>query len=173
MKTLSAYFSHAGENYAVGNIKKGNTEIVAEVIAKLAESDLFKIETKIPYSSEYSKCVKLSKNELKENARPELLTLPTDLSDYDVIFLGYPNWCGEAPMAIFTFLESCDLKGKTIAPFCTHEGSGISKTIKRISDACPDLHIAPGLAIRGKTAQNSPDETEKAVAEWLRENQFI
>jgi len=115
----------------------------------------------------------VAQKEQNENARPELAGSIDNMADYDVIFLGYPNWWGDMPMAIYTFLESYDFSGKTIVPFCTHEGSGLSDTVKSISNTCSDAEILDGLAIRGKTAQESEEEAKETVIGWLNEIGFV
>lgn len=129
--------------------------------------------TVTPYPDEYDECTEVAKQEQDENARPELAESVESMEDYDVIFLGYPNWWGDMPMAVYTFLESYDFSGKTIVPFCTHEGSGLSSTESSIAEVCPDAEVMDGLAIRGSVAQNSQDEAAESVAEWLRQAGFI
>ena len=128
-KILIVYYSRKGENYWDGSIKnlpKGNTEIVAEMIQRAVGGDLFEIDTVKPYSLDYSICKEEAKQELRTNARPALKKYIDSLDKYDTIFVGYPNWCLTMPMAMFTFLERYDLRGKRILPFCTHEGSGMA-----------------------------------------------
>ena len=113
-----------GENYWNGQIKnlaKGNTEIVAEMIAGLTGGDLFEVQTVQDYAADYYACTDQAKAELQQNARPALKRLPEHLEQYDTIFVGYPNWWGTIPMALFTLLEGIDLSGKRILPFCTNE----------------------------------------------------
>lgn len=165
-KILVAFFSRTGENYAVGNIEKGNTHIIAEMIANETKGKLFQIETVKPYPDEYKACVDVAKAEKENNARPEVKG-DIKVEDYDVIFLGYPNWWGDMPMAVYTFIEKHRWTGKTVIPFCTHEGSGLSSTEKNIANACKGAEVRKGLAIRGTTAQNKPEQAKKAVAQWL------
>lgn len=167
-KILIAYFSRAGENYNVGNIQKGNTQIVAELIGSQTGGTLFKIQTKNPYPEDYQKCTEVAKKEKESNARPELTDRVDNIDEYDVIFLGYPIWWNDMPMAVYTFLKSYDFSGKTIIPFCTHEGSGLADTKNSISDTCSNAKVIEGLAIRGKTAQKSPEETKDLVISWIK-----
>ena len=90
-----------------------------------------------------------------------------NMEDYDVIFLGYPIWWSDMPMAVYTFLESSDFSGKTIIPFCTHEGSGLSSTDSSIAEICTGADVLDGLEMRGSVAQNSQDEALTAVTDWL------
>ena len=165
-KILIAYFSRADENYAVGYIEKGNTAIIAEMIADETGGELFHIERATPYSADYDECTDEAKQEQNENARPALAE-DKDISEYDMIFLGYPIWWGDMPMPVYTFLEGHDFSGKTIIPFCTHAGSGLSGTGKSIENICVDSKVLDGLSIRGEDAQNSQDKAREAVKEWL------
>lgn len=164
-KVLVAYFSHAGENYAVGNITKGNTRIVAEMIAERTGGKLFEISPVKEYPSTYSACVEVAKKEKEAGARPAVRE-DIAVEDYDVVFIGYPNWWGDMPMSVYTFIEKHDWTGKTVIPFCTHEGSGLSSTEKYIAKACKGAKVEKGLAVRGATAQNDRERTEKYIIQW-------
>lgn len=166
MAALVAYYSRADENYFGGTyryIEKGNTEKVAEIIAELVGADLFKIEQKAPYSAEYDICIEQAKKDKQANARPELVGLPESIDEYDTIYLGYPNYWGTMPMAVYTFLDAFDFSGKTIRPFCTHEGSGLSGTEKHIAKECPKANVERGLAICGSDV----DGCKSVVERWL------
>lgn len=165
-KVLVSFFSRTGENYAVGNISKGNTHIIAEMIAKETGGKLFQIETVKSYPDEYKACVDIAKAEKESNARPEVKG-DVKVEDYDIIFLGYPNWWGDMPMAVYTFIEKHNWNGKTVIPFCTHEGSGLSGTERKLKDACKRAIVSKGLAVRGATAQNSRVQAYETVANWL------
>lgn len=166
-KTLVAFFSRADENYAVGYIKKGNTHIVAEMIAAETEADMFHIKTVNPYPANYNECIEVAKREKQSKARPEIKG-DVRVEDYDVIFLGYPNWWGEMPMAVYTFIEKHNWQNKIVIPFCTHEGSGLSDTERRIQSACEGATVMKGIAIRGYTAQNEQETTRKTVQTWIK-----
>ena len=165
-KTLVAFFSHTGENYGVGNITKGNTHIVAEMIAEATGSTLFEIVPVKEYPKTYNACVDVAKKEKETDAHPAVKD-DIAVEDYDVVFIGYPNWWGDMPTAVYTFIEKHRWTGKTVIPFCTHEGSGLSSTEKNIANACKGAEVRKGLAIRGTTAQNKPEQAKKAVAQWL------
>ena len=123
-KKLIAFYSRAGENYVNGLIKTlelGNTEMAAGIIAELTGADTFKIEQQTPYSKIYNECIAQAQYDQQNNVRPSLKHYPKNLGEYDVIYLGYPNYWSTMPMAVFTFLEHFDFSGKTIKPFCTHE----------------------------------------------------
>ncbi|MCQ2535274.1 MAG: flavodoxin, partial [Clostridia bacterium] len=124
MAVLVAFFSRADENYfggAMRYIEVGNTEVVCGKISELIEADTFKIEMKQPYSAQYMTCIDEAKKDLKENARPELVSMMDSIDKYDTIILAYPNYWGTIPMAVATFLEAYDFTGKTILPLCTNE----------------------------------------------------
>ena len=110
----------------------------------------------------------MASREKAMNARPKLTAQVDNMADYDVIFLGYPIWYGDAPMPVYTFIESYDFSGKQIIPFCTHGGSGLSGTEQRLSLACPQSKIMPGFAIAGETAQHHPQQAESQVTAWLK-----
>lgn len=164
---LVAFFSRTGENYGVGVIEKGNTHIIADVIAEAIHADTFEIARVTPYPEEYDACTDEAKQEQSENARPELAATVENFEDYDVIFLGYPNWWGDMPMPVYTFLESYDFTGKTVIPFCTHAGSGLSSTVQTLRNELTDASVLDGFAIPGTTAQNDQESAKQAVAEWL------
>lgn len=165
-KILIAFFSRADENYGVGVVEKGNTHIIAEMIAEETGGELFHIERDTPYPAEYDACTDEAKREQNENARPALKE-DIDISDYDTIYLGYPNWWGDMPMPVYTFLEAHEWNGKTVIPFCTHAGSGLSATENSIANICDGATLLEGFAIAGTTAQNEQDEARTAVLEWL------
>ena len=166
-KTLVAFFSHTGENYGVGNISEGNTHIIAKMIAEATDGTLFEIvpEKDYPHDS-YNAVVEIAKQEKKQKARPAIKG-DVKVEDYDVVFIGYPNWWGDMPMPVYTFLEKHDWNGKTVVPFCTHEGSGLSSTEKYIAGACKGATVAEGLAVRGATAQNNREQARKTVNSWI------
>ena len=166
-KVLVAYFSHEGMNYLGGKIvelKKGNTRKVAEKIAARTGGDLFRIEAVEQYPYEYRECVERAKREAAADARPQLAR-EADVSGYDRIFLGYPDWCGTMPKPVWTFLSGGDFSGKHIYPFCTHEGSGAGRSVKDIEMLCNGAEISEVLAVRGGTA----DSSDGAIDRWLED----
>ena len=167
MSNLIVYFSRKGENYWNGiikNLTKGNTERVAEFVHRAVGGDIFEIKTLKTYSDDYEVCIDEARKELKANARPELISYPDSLDKYDTIFVGYPNWWGTMPMAMFTFLEKYDLTDKRIIPFCTNEGSGMGSSEIDLRHVCKGAKILPGLSIHGAESAVS----ERRVAEWAR-----
>lgn len=165
-KVLVVFFSHTGENYGVGNITKGNTCIVAEMIAEATGGELFEIVPVQKYPKTYDACVDLAKKEKSAGARP---AIEGDIAveGYDTVFIGYPNWWGDMPMPVYTFIERHNWQGKNVIPFCTHEGSGLSNTEKYIAEACKGATVGKGFAMRGTTAQNSREQAKKSVLAWL------
>ena len=167
---LVVYFSRTGEQYTVGVIDKGNTAIVAEMISEETGADLFEV---IPeddhYPMTYSELTDVAKQEQNDNARPAYAKDVPDLSQYSTIFIGAPVWWGDWPMIMYTFFENNaeGLSGKTLIPFSTHEGSGLSGFDKKLSSACPDATVLEGLAIRGNDCQNDQDSVREKVSEWV------
>ena len=171
-RALFVYFSRADENYGVGVIEKGNTRILAEMIAEATGADTFEIKPAKSYPKEYTPATEVAKKEKNDNARPEIVGTMPDVSGYDVIFLGYPIWWGDLPMPCYTFFDKVKLEGKTIAPFCTHEGSGLSGTDRYIADTTK-AKVTEALEMKGTTAQNSRDEAKKEVLAWLKKLGYV
>ena len=171
--TLVLYFSRTGEQYTVGVIDHGNTSIVAEMIADETGADLFEV---LPvddhYPMTYNALTDVAKQEQNDKARPEYQGNLPDLSAYDTIFIGAPVWWGDWPMIMYTVFENNDFSGKTLIPFSTHEGSGLSGFDKKLQSACPDSEVLKGLAIRGNDAQNDQDKARESVQRWLKELGF-
>ena len=153
----------AGNVLIVYFSQTGNTETVANIIHDNVGGDIVKQETTEAYQSDYDELVDYAHQEQQEDARPELSTVIENIEQYDTIFLGYPNWWGDMPMAIYTFLDTYDLSGKTIAPFITHGGSGLSGTPENIQEEELNASVTEGLAIDGDEASDSSED----VVEWL------
>ena len=164
---LVAYFSRAGENYNVGTIEKGNTQIIAEYIASEVGADSFHIETVTPYPADYDDCCDVAKKELADKARPEIKGGVENMEQYEIVFLGYPIWWGDMPMAVYTFMDSYDFSDKVVIPFNTHEGSDESGTYSAIGSYLPNAQVLDGMAIQGKTAQEFSSDTQQSVRDWL------
>jgi flavodoxin len=165
--TLIAYYSRKGQNFANGrivNLSVGNTEVIANKIQVLTGGDVFEINSVKTYPADYTEATEVAKAELRQNARPELKQNLKNIDDYQVIYLGYPNWWNTFPMVVFTFLESHNFTGKTIIPFCTHEGSGLGNSERDIKKLCPNASVLPGIAIRGSLVANADNELQK----WLK-----
>lgn len=151
-KILITFFSHSG-----------NTREIAGQIHEITGGDTFEIKTVQPYPKEYDAVVEQAKKELEANFRPLLAEKLKNAESYDVIFVGYPNWWGTMPMAVFTFLTENGFAGKTIVPFCTHEGSALGASVRDIEKICPKATVAEGLAIYGSEVKKARGD----VVEWL------
>ena len=167
-KILVVYFSRTGEQYSVGNIDKGNTAIVAEMVAEKTGADLYEIlpETDdYPYT--YKELTDVAKKEQNEKARPKIKGNLPDVSKYDTVFIGAPVWWGDWPMICYTFFESVDLSGKNLVPFSTHEGSGLSGFDRKLASAVPGATVLTGQAFRGGDCQNKQADVRADVNKWI------
>ena len=160
-KSLVIYFSRADENYAVGYIDKGNTEIAAEFVRELTGADLFRVEPLVPYAADYATCIKEAKARI---GKAPIKGKPTDLSDYDTVFVMSPIYWGTYAPEIGTALAGLDFTGKTVRVICTHEGSGLGSMVADVRRICRGADVrSDGLAIRGSQAR----ESKKKIADWL------
>lgn len=141
----------------------GNTQYMAGVIQKTVGADIFRIEPVTPYPTDHRTLVDLAAEEQDRNARPAIRGQIDHFEQYDTIFVGYPNYWGTMPMAVFTFLEHFDFTGKTIKPFCTHEGSGMGRSERDIRRLCPTAKVEKGLAIHGAEVKTAGD----ALSKWI------
>lgn len=176
-KTLVVYFSRVGvtpfddsvdaSSSASINIRDGelvgNMQYLAEFIAAETGGDLFQIITEKEYPVEYRATTDLAAVEQEDDERPALTSHVENMEQYDVIFLGYPNWWGTLPQAVMTFLEEYDFTGKTIVPFCSHGGSRLGRGPQDIAALCPDAQLLDGLAVSGSAVAGAQAE----VQEWL------
>ena len=168
--TAIVYFSRPFENLIDGKkkyLQVGNTKIVAQKIAKILNAEMFEILPQIAYPEAYEEVVTQAEQEKGTNERPKYQPFSLDLANHQTIYLGYPNWWGTFPMIVATFLEENDLSGKTIYPFCTHEGSGMGSSINDLQKLCPDSTIHIGLPIRGSRVEKSTI----AIKNWLQHEQ--
>jgi len=177
-KTLVVYFSmpettnpnnmtkeESNSTVVINGEVLGNTQYVAYLIQKNTGADIFRIEPKTPYPTNHKTLVDLAKAEQNNKARPELAAKVENLAQYNVIFLGYPNWWADMPMILYSFLESHNLSGKTIIPFNTHGGSGFSNTINTIATLQPNAKvIESGFTVSRDIVQNCADD----VAAWVK-----
>lgn len=164
-KIAIVYFSRKDGNYwggSIKNLEKGNTEVVSEFVQQAVGGKLFEIVPDKEYPKDYYACCDEAKVELQERARIEPVEYMDDLEEYDIVFLGYPIWWGTIPMAVDTFLRHYDWAGKTIAPFCTNEGSGLGSSVRFIEEACPGAKVVKGLSITGSKASKSGRE----ISDW-------
>ena len=166
-KILVAYFSRTGEEYNVGVITKGNTAVVADAIAEITGADKFEIKTVKAYPHAYRETTDIAKKELQDNVRPEIVGKPENLN---TVFLGYPIWWSDLPMAVYTFLENNDFNGKTIIPFCTSAGSYMTGKESRITDHAKGATVLnKGLGLPGRMSQEDPKAVKSEVEKWLKE----
>ena len=150
--TLVAYFSWSG-----------NTQQMAQVIAEQTGGDLFEIAPATPYTEDYDELLDIAQQEQAEEARPALAAEVENWDSYDTVFVGYPNWWGDAPMAVYTFLESYDWTGKTLVPFNTSASSGFGRSLEGIAQSAAGATVLEGLAL---TEGELSDEQDR-VTEWL------
>lgn len=150
---LIAYFSWSG-----------NTKQLADVIQEQIGGELFEIEPETPYTDDINELSGIALQEQRNNARPPLNSIVADMSQYDVIFIGFPNWWNNMPMPVFTFLEEYDFSGKTVIPFTTYGNGGWGKSVDSIREMLPEATILDGLAIQEHELQGAPTE----VSEWLQ-----
>ncbi|MBR2589146.1 flavodoxin [Candidatus Saccharibacteria bacterium] len=165
-KILVVYYSRGDENYNVGTITVGNTELLAKEIVAKTGADEFKIEPKVPYPASYQESVEKATEELTAQARPEYIG-DIDISEYDTIFLGYPIWWGDLPMVVYSFLEKHDFTGKTVIPFNTHEGSGNAGTYEKLKEKLSNANvIGEGFNMTG--VKSRKDEGIQELDAWLK-----
>jgi len=158
-KVLIAYYS----------LRNGNTRIVAEHIQKNVGGDIFRIETVDAYPAEYRDVTDQAKKELQSGHRPALKSKVTDFEQYDIIYLGSPNWWNTIAPAVMTFLESYNFEGKMIVPFITHEGSRLGSSVGDIKKLAPKANVLKGLPVRGGSVENAMPDVQK----WLKELELI
>ena len=161
MRALIIYFSRADENYSVGYIDKGNTEIVSEFVQELTNADMFKVEPAVPYAADYKTCIEEAKQRI---GNAPIKDKPTDISAYDTIFIMSPIYWGTYAPEVETALTGLDLSGKTVRVISTHEGSGLGRMVHDVKKLCKGANVDDkGLAIVGSKASSSKNK----VAEWL------
>ena len=168
-KNLVIYYSRKGENYVNGQLKqleKGNTKIVSEYIREAVDADLFEIETVRDYSESYMTCIEEAREELKQDARPELKAYLPSVEQYDHIVVAGPCWWGTYPCAVLTQLEKLDFTGKKVFPVMTHEGSGMGSSAQALKKYCKGAVVGSGLAVHGADAGSS----RETVLRWAKEN---
>ena len=142
----------------------GNTQYMAYVIQEQTGADIFRIEAENPYPLDHDTLVDQAAEEQDQQARPAIADQVENMADYDVVYLGYPNWWADMPMILYTFLEEYDLSGKTIIPFNTHGGSGFSRTIDTIRELEPEAAVLDGLTI----SRNSIQDAEQEIVDWVQ-----
>lgn len=164
MKSLIIYFSRADENYSVGNITKGNTEVIAEFIQEITKADIFRVDPLVPYAKDYNTCIEEAKVRTNTHNAPIKEPVP-DIEKYDTLYIGAPVYWGGMPEEMFTALKGLNFNGKIIKPFVTHEGSGLSNIPNQLKEICVGASIKNGLAVYGSRVYDSKNTVEK----WIKE----
>lgn len=160
-KVLIVFFSHAGENYGVGNIKVGNTKLVADEIQKVTGGDEFEIVADKNYDMPYDALTKLAKEESEKGEKPSFKGEIKNIDDYDTVFIGGPIWWGTYPRVMFTFFDKYDLNGKTIIPFTTHEGSGLGSVVEDLKTIYPKATFKEAFSIYGHEIRKDLSKVDK------------
>ena len=163
-KSIVIFFSHAGDNYSVGNIEVGNTKIVADYISEIAGADQFEIVTHKYDGMAYTPLIKLAQEEANKGELPPYEGTAPDLSQYDTVFIGGPVWWGTYPQVMFTLFKDINLDGKTVIPFTTHEGSGLASCVKDVKKAFPKAKVTGEFSIYGHEVRSGRAKVEK----WLK-----
>ena len=167
-KVLIVFFSHAGENYNVGNIKVGNTKLVADEIQKVTGGDEFEIVADKNYDLPYNDLVNVAKEETEKGEKPSFKGEVKNIDDYDTVFIGGPIWWGTYPRVMFTFFDKYDLNGKTIIPFSTHEGSGLGSVVEDLKTLYPNATFKEAFSIYGTETRKDLSKVDK----WLKRLDF-
>jgi len=178
--SIVVYFSRVGNTEFPENIDasssasiqmsdgaiKGNAEMIAEWIAEEAGCQTLEILAKDPYPADYDETVEQARDEQSGGVRPDLKTETADVEGYDTVYLVFPNWWGDLPMPLYSFFDTCDLSGKKINVFITHEGSSFSGTIDTIKELEPEAEVTEAIAVRG----GSVAEEEENIRQWVKDN---
>ena len=162
--SIVIFFSHAGDNYSVGNIEVGNTKIVADYISEITGADQYEIVTHRYDGMAYTPLINLAKEEANKGELPPYEGEAPDLSKYDTVFIGGPIWWGTYPQVMFTFFRDHDLNGKTLIPFTTHEGSGLGSTVEDVKQAYPQATVTGQFSMYGHDVRKGKAKVEK----WLK-----
>jgi len=163
-KSIVIFFSHAGDNYAVGNIEVGNTKIVADYISEIIGADQYEIVTHKYDGMAYTPLINLAQEEANKGELPPYEGAAPDLTQYDTVFIGGPVWWGTYPQVMFTLFKDIDLAGKTVIPFTTHEGSGLASCVSDVKREFPKANVTKGWSIYGHEVRTGRTKVEK----WLQ-----
>ena len=164
MNKIVIFFSHAGDNYSVGNIEVGNTKIVADYISEITGADQYEIVTHKYDGMSYTPLIELAKKEAAAGELPPYEGAAPDLSQYDTVFIGGPVWWGTYPQVMFTLFKDINLDGKTVIPFTTHEGSGLASCASDVRKTFPKANITGEFSIYGHEVRGGKAKVEK----WLK-----
>ena len=163
-KSIVIFFSHAGDNYSVGNIEVGNTKIVADYISEITGAAQYEIVTHKYDGMAYTPLINLAKEEANRGELPPYEGAAPDLSQYDTVFIGGPVWWGTYPQVMFTLFKDINLDGKTVIPFTTHEGSGLASCVSDVKREFPKANVTKGWSIYGHEVRTGRTKVEK----WLQ-----
>ena len=164
MNKIVIFFSHAGDNYSVGNIEVGNTKIVADYISEITGADQYEIVTHKYDGMAYTPLINMAQEEANKGELPPYEGAAPDLSRYDTVFIGGPVWWGTYPQVMFTLIKDINLDGKTVIPFTTHEGSGLANCVDDVKKAFPKATVTKGFSIYGHEVRSGKVKVEK----WLK-----
>ncbi|MBR0036053.1 MAG: flavodoxin [Bacteroidales bacterium] len=167
-KALVVFFSHAGDNYSVGDIKVGNTKIVADYISELTGADQFEIVTHKYDGMAYKPLCDLAKKEQQQGELPPFEGSIENIDQYSTVFIGGPVWWGTWPQVMFSFFSKYDLNSKTVIPFTTHEGSGLGSCVRDLKKAYPNATVTGEFSMYGHDVRDGKDRVEK----WLKKIGF-
>lgn len=162
-KSIIIFFSHAGDNYSVGNIKEGNTKIMVDYMREFIDADVFEIVPEKSYDMPYGPLTEVAKEEQQKGELPAYKGQPGDLGKYDTVYIGGPIWWGTYPQVMFTFFKDHDLNGKTLIPFTTHEGSGLGSVVEDLKKLYPDATVKHAFSLYGHEVRSSKEK----VKDWL------
>ena len=163
-KSIVIFFSHAGDNYSVGNVEVGNTKIVADYISEIAGAEQFEIVTHKYDGMAYTPLTRLAQEEANKGELPPYEGSAPDLSQYDTVFIGGPVWWGTYPQVMFTLFKDINLDGKTVYPFTTHEGSGLGNCVSDLRKAYPNADVKKGFSLYGHEVRSNKAKVEN----WIK-----
>lgn len=174
-KSIVVFFSHAGENYSVGNVKEGNTKLVADAISEHTGADRLEIVCAKDYNMGYNDLCDLAQKEQQQGELPGYTLLlngkalegKADLAGYTTVYIGGPIWWGTYPQVMFSFFKDYDLNGKTIMPFSTHEGSGLGSVVEDLKKAYPEATFGKAFSLYGHEART--DAGKQKAINWVKQ----
>ncbi|MBE5738936.1 MAG: flavodoxin [Clostridiales bacterium] len=169
-KNLVVYFTHRGETYFPDGyrvVEKGNSEILSEKVASIIPADIFEIKTEKEYPISYKECCDVAKIEQQKGELPKLKKYLDSIEQYENIIVIFPCWWGTMPQAVFSFLDHYNLDGKGLFPICTHEGTGLGRSMRDLELVAPNAILYDGYAIEGHLIAECDEELTDYLKEWL------
>ena len=170
-RELTAYYSRRGQNLVDGRIQDlavGNTELAAELLRVFTRADLFRIELVRDYDPDFCRCMDQARQDLLRGVRREPARWPERWEEYDTVYLGYPNHWNTLPVAVLSFVEGLDWTGKTVHPFCVHDGDGMGRSETELRRLCPTARVLEGLSLYGGDIRHSLTD----IQDWLDEEAY-